>query len=162
MIYELIPRCFADGNGDGIGDLDGLRQRLDYLHWLGVDAVWMTPICDSPLRDGGYDITDYKAVHPDLGDLQALDALIAHAHGLGLKVLFDLVLNHTSDMHLWFQRARWAERDSPERNFMSGATTTAVTATRLCCSAISSSRIGIGIRWPGSTTCTASLRHQPI
>ena len=93
VIYELIPRCFADGNGDGIGDLDGLKHRLDYLHWLGVDAVWMTPICDSPLRDGGYDITDYKAVHPDLGDLQALDALIRHAHDLGLKVLFDLVLN---------------------------------------------------------------------
>ena len=117
VIYELIPRCFADGNGDGIGDLDGLKQRLDYLHWLGVDAVWMTPICDSPLRDGGYDITDYKSVHPDLGDLQALDSLIRHAHALGLKVLFDLVLNHTSDMHLWFQRARWAERGSPERNF---------------------------------------------
>ena len=100
MIYELIPRCFADGNGDGIGDLAGLKHRLDYLHWLGVDAVWMTPICDSPLRDGGYDITDYKAVHPDLGDLQALDALIRHAHELGLKVLFDLALNHTSDMHL--------------------------------------------------------------
>ena len=117
VIYQLIPRSFADGNGDGIGDLQGLQQRLSYLRWLGVDAIWLTPIYPSPLRDGGYDITDFTGVHPELGDLSALHRLIEAAHQMGLKVILDLVLNHTSDLHPWFQRARWAPRDSPERNF---------------------------------------------
>lgn len=117
VIYELMPRSFHDANGDGVGDLAGIQARLPYLQWLGVDALWLTPIYPSPLRDGGYDITDFMAVHPDLGDLTALRQLLDAAHELGLRVILDLVLNHTSNLHPWFQRARWAERGSAERDF---------------------------------------------
>jgi maltose alpha-D-glucosyltransferase / alpha-amylase len=117
VIYQLMPRSFSDANGDGIGDLAGIQARLPYLQWLGVDALWLTPIYPSPLRDGGYDITDFMAVHPDLGDLIALRQLLDAAHDHGLRVILDLVLNHTSDLHPWFQRARWAESGSAERDF---------------------------------------------
>ena len=117
VIYQLMVRSFCDANGDGIGDLQGLQNRLRYLRWLGVDAIWLTPIYPSPLRDGGYDITDFTDVHPELGDLASLHRLIEAAHGQGLKVILDLVLNHTSNLHPWFQRARFAAEGSPERNF---------------------------------------------
>ena len=117
VIYQLMPRSFCDANGDGIGDLQGVQERLRYLRWLGVDAIWMTPIYPSPLRDGGYDITDFKDVHPELGDLSSLHRLIEAAHRLGIKVILDLVLNHTSNLHPWFQRARFASAGSPERDF---------------------------------------------
>ena len=116
VIYELIVRSYADGNGDGIGDLQGLASRLPYLRWLGVDAIWLTPIYPSPLQDGGYDITDFKAIHPDLGDLAAFHRFLTTAHKHGIKVILDLVLNHTSSLHPWFQRARWAPKGSPERD----------------------------------------------
>ena len=116
VIYELIVRSYADGNGDGIGDLQGLASRLPYLRWLGVDAIWLTPIYPSPLQDGGYDITDFKAIHPDLGDLAAFHRFLTTAHKHGIKVILDLVLNHTSILHPWFQRARWAPKASPERD----------------------------------------------
>ena len=115
VIYQLIVRSYADGNGDGIGDLQGLASRLPYLRWLGVEAIWLTPIYPSPLQDGGYDITDFKAIHPELGDLAAFHRFLTAAHGQGLKVVMDLVLNHTSTLHPWFQRARWASRGTPER-----------------------------------------------
>ena len=117
VIYQLMPRSFSDANGDGIGDLQGLQNRLSYLRWLGVDAIWLTPIYPSPLRDGGYDITDFTDVHPELGDLAGLHRLIEAAHGQGLKVILDLVLNHTSNLHPWFQRARFAAPGSAERNY---------------------------------------------
>jgi len=116
VIYQLMPRSFADGNGDGIGDLQGLASRLSYLRWLGVEAIWLTPIYPSPLQDGGYDITDFKDIHPELGDLAAFHRLLAAAHGQGIKVILDLVLNHTSHLHPWFQRARWAAKGSLERD----------------------------------------------
>ena len=116
VIYQLIVRSYADGNGDGIGDLQGLASRLPYLRWLGVEAIWLTPIYPSPLQDGGYDITDFKAIHPDLGDLSAFHRVLTAAHGQGIKVVMDLVMNHTSTLHPWFQRARWAPQGSPERN----------------------------------------------
>ena len=115
VIYQLMPRSFSDANGDGIGDLQGLQNRLPYLRWLGVDAIWLTPIYPSPLRDGGYDITDFTDVHPELGDLASLHRLIEAAHGHGIKVILDLVLNHTSQLHPWFQRARFAAPGSSER-----------------------------------------------
>ena len=117
VIYQLMPRSFSDSNGDGIGDLAGIAARLPYLEWLGVDAIWLTPIYPSPLRDGGYDITDFTAVHPDLGDLTTFAHLLEAAHAKGIRVILDLVLNHTSELHPWFQRARWAPQGSPERDF---------------------------------------------
>jgi maltose alpha-D-glucosyltransferase/alpha-amylase len=116
VIYQLIVRSYADGNGDGIGDLQGLANRLPYLRWLGVEAIWLTPIYPSPLQDGGYDITDFKSIHPELGDLAAFHRVLIAAHSHGIKVVMDLVLNHTSTLHPWFQRARWAPEGSPERD----------------------------------------------
>ena len=117
VIYQLIVRTYADGNGDGIGDFKGLASRLPYLRWLGVKTLWLTPIYPSPLRDGGYDITDFTGIHPDLGDLAAFHRFLTAAHDQGMKVILDLVLNHTSDLHPWFQRARWAADGTPERDF---------------------------------------------
>ncbi|WP_329183488.1 glycoside hydrolase family 13 protein [Actinacidiphila glaucinigra] len=116
VCYEIHPRAFADGDGDGVGDLAGATARLDHVARLGADAVWITPFYPSPLADGGYDITDHTAVAPDLGTEADFDALVARAHGLGLKVLIDLVPNHTSDTHPWFREALTAGPGSAARD----------------------------------------------
>jgi len=113
VLYQLYPRSFADSNADGIGDLPGVVERLEYLEWLGVDGIWLNPINPSPNVDWGYDVADYTGVHPDLGTLEDLDRLVAEAGRRGIRVLLDLVPNHTSDRHPWF-RARpdfyvWAD-----------------------------------------------------
>jgi alpha-glucosidase len=105
VLYQIYPRSFADSNGDGIGDLRGIIDRLDHLEWLGVDGIWLNPTMPSPNHDWGYDVADYRAVHPDLGTLEDLDALVAEASRRGIRVLLDLVPNHTSDRHSWFQDA---------------------------------------------------------
>ncbi len=106
VFYEVFVRAFSDSNGDGIGDLAGLTSRLDYLQWLGVDAVWMLPIFPSPLRDDGYDVADYCAVHPDYGTLDDFKTLVEEAHQRGLRVVVELIPNHTSDQNAWFQASR--------------------------------------------------------
>ncbi|MCA8922465.1 MAG: maltose alpha-D-glucosyltransferase [Planctomycetes bacterium] len=116
VIYEVQVRSFCDTNGDGIGDLPGLLSKLDYLQRLGVTALWLLPHYPSPLRDDGYDIADYLGVHTDLGTLDDFKAVIAAAHARGLRVITELVLNHTSDQHPWFQRARRAPAGSAERD----------------------------------------------
>ena len=98
-IYQIYPRSFADSNGDGIGDLPGITGRLDYVARLGVDAIWLSPFFKSPMRDFGYDVSDYCDVDPVFGSLADFDALVAKAHGLGLKVIVDQVYSHTSDQH---------------------------------------------------------------
>ena len=105
-IYQIYPRSFADSNGDGVGDLAGITARLDYIASLGVDAIWLSPFYPSPMDDFGYDISDYCGVDPIFGSLADFDALIARAHGLGLKVTTDLVFAHTSDRHAWFAESR--------------------------------------------------------
>jgi alpha-glucosidase len=114
VLYQAYPRSFADSNGDGIGDLAGLRGRLDYLHRLGVDGIWINPTFPSPNRDWGYDVSDYLGVHPDLGTIEDLDALIAAGGELGIRILLDLVPAHTSDRHEWFLQSR-SSRESPHR-----------------------------------------------
>jgi alpha-glucosidase len=116
VVYQIYPRSFADSSGDGVGDLDGLRARLEYLQWLGVDAVWLSPIYRSPMADFGYDVSDYCDVDPLFGDLATFDALVEDAHARGLRVLLDWVPNHTSDQHPWFVESR-ASRDSPKRSW---------------------------------------------
>jgi len=106
VFYEVLVRGFADSNGDGTGDLRGLADRLDYLSWLGIDCIWLLPIYASPLRDGGYDISDFMSVLPDFGDLGDFVQLVDAAHARGMRVIADLVINHTSDAHPWFQASR--------------------------------------------------------
>src|SRR5690349_21167148 len=106
VVYQIYPRSFADANGDGIGDLRGIIDRLDHLGRLGVDVVWLSPIYPSPQDDAGYDISDYEDVDPTFGTLAELDQLIAKLHERGMKLVLDLVVNHTSDEHPWFQASR--------------------------------------------------------
>ncbi|WP_031070760.1 glycoside hydrolase family 13 protein [Streptomyces sp. NRRL WC-3742] len=115
VIYQVYPRSFADSNGDGMGDLPGVRSRLPYLRDLGVDAVWLSPFYASPQADAGYDVADYRAVDPMFGTLLDADALIRDAHALGLRIIVDLVPNHSSDQHEWFQRALREGPGSPLR-----------------------------------------------
>ena len=103
VVYQIYPRSFQDSNGDGIGDLRGIIQRLDYIRSLGATVIWLCPIYASPLIDNGYDISDYYAIHPELGTMEDFDCLLRQAHQRGLRVIMDLVVNHTSDQHRWFQ-----------------------------------------------------------
>ncbi|MFJ8950461.1 glycoside hydrolase family 13 protein [Streptomyces sp. NPDC102381] len=115
VVYQIYPRSFADANGDGIGDLVGITRRLDHLADLGVDAIWLSPFYPSELKDGGYDVADYRDVDPRLGTLDDFDAMVAEAHRLGLKLFVDIVPNHTSDQHIWFQEALASPPGSPAR-----------------------------------------------
>lgn len=115
VIYQVYPRSFADSNGDGMGDLEGVRSRLPYLRDLGIDAVWLSPFYASPQADAGYDVADYRAVDPMFGNLLDADALIRDAHELGLRIIVDLVPNHSSDQHEWFRRAVAEGAGSPLR-----------------------------------------------
>jgi alpha-glucosidase len=115
VIYQIYPRSFADSDGDGIGDLPGIRSRLPHLRGLGVDAVWISPFYPSPMADAGYDVSDYRDIEPIFGTLADADALLAEAHALGIRVIVDLVPNHTSDEHVWFREALAAAPGSRER-----------------------------------------------
>ena len=112
IFYELHVRSYQDGNNDGIGDFAGLTQRIDYLADLGITAVWLLPFTRSPLKDDGYDIADYCNIHPSYGTLNDFKILLREAHRRGLRIITELVLNHTSDKHAWFQRARRAKPGS--------------------------------------------------
>ena len=117
--YQIWVRSFADGNGDGIGDLYGVYDKLEYVKSLGVDGIWFSPIYPSPNADYGYDISDYKDIHPDFGTLDQFKKVLRRAHGLGLKVIMDLVVNHTSDEHPWFKESRKG-KDNPTVITISG------------------------------------------
>lgn len=117
IIYEVHVRAFFDKDGDGYGDFAGLREKVDYLADLGVTAIWLLPFTASPLKDDGYDIADYQTVHPRYGTIDDFRLFLDEAHARGLKVITELVINHTSDQHPWFQRARRAPAGSRERNF---------------------------------------------
>ena len=116
VVYEIYPRSFADANCDGVGDLAGITARLDYLAWLGVDALWIAPFYPSPMADFGYDVADYTDVHPTFGTLADFDALVAADHDRGLRLLVDYVPNHTSIEHPWFVESR-SSLTSPMRDW---------------------------------------------
>jgi hypothetical protein len=166
VVYQVYPRSFADGDGDGVGDLAGLRSRLDHLQDLGVDVLWLSPVYASPMDDNGYDISDYHAVAPVFGTLEDLDALIADLHGRGMRLVMDLVVNHTSDEH---------PGSSPRAR---AGTTRSATGTggdrraRACRPGSrarsrptgprrSPARPGSSTRRPASTTCTCSRASSP-
>ncbi len=115
-LYQVYPRSFQDSNGDGVGDLRGIIDRLSYLRDLGVNAVWLSPIFPSPMIDFGYDISDYTGIDSLFGTLEDFDALVIAAHALGLKIILDLVPNHTSDQHPWFVESR-SSRTNPKRGW---------------------------------------------
>ena len=149
-------RSFADSNGDGVGDLRGIIDRLDYLEWLGVDGIWLSPITVSPNADWGYDVADYCAVQPDLGTDADVDELIAEAGRRGIRVLLDFVPNHTSDQHPWFVDSRSSRTSAPSRLVPLGRSQ----ARRLA-----AEQLGQQLRRPGldarrrrraSTTCTTT------
>lgn len=116
VVYQVYPQSFADSNGDGIGDLNGMTEHLPYLAKLGINVIWLSPVYASPMDDNGYDIADYRAIHPQYGTLEDFDRMLATAHGLGIKIVMDLVANHTSDEHWWFEESR-KSRNNPYRDF---------------------------------------------
>jgi maltose alpha-D-glucosyltransferase/alpha-amylase len=117
IIYQIHVKAFRDSNGDGFGDFPGLIQKLDYIQSLNVNTIWLLPFYPSPLRDDGYDIAEYESVHPQYGTIEDFQRLLDEAHARNIRVITELVINHTSDQHAWFQRARTAPRGSPERNW---------------------------------------------
>ncbi len=116
VVYQIYPRSFMDSNGDGIGDLQGIIDRLDYLASLGIDAIWLSPIFPSPMADFGYDVSDYTGIHPDFGSLETFDQLVAEANKRGLRIILDYVPNHSSDRHPWFIESR-SSRDNPKADW---------------------------------------------
>ncbi len=116
VIYQVHVRGFYDSNGDGIGDFEGMAQKLDYLRELGIDAIWLMPFFPSPLRDDGYDISDYTSVNPSYGTLEDFKKFLAAAHERQIKVIVEMVLNHTSDQHPWFQESR-SSQDNARRDW---------------------------------------------
>lgn len=116
VVYQIYPRSFYDSNGDGIGDLPGIIEKLDYLQELGVDVIWLNPIYKSPNADNGYDISDYYDIMDEFGTMEDFDRLLNEAHKRGIKIVMDLVVNHTSDEHKWFLESR-KSKDNPYRDF---------------------------------------------
>ncbi|NJL32596.1 MAG: hypothetical protein HC893_00455 [Chloroflexaceae bacterium] len=116
VVYQIYPRSFQDSNADGIGDLPGIITRLDYLQWLGVNVIWLSPIFQSPMADFGYDVSDYTAIEPIFGTMDDFDRLLTEMHRRGMRLMLDFVPNHTSDAHRWFVESR-ASRDNPKRDW---------------------------------------------
>src|SRR5689334_11768926 len=116
VVYQIYPRSFNDSDGDGIGDLRGISAKLDYLAELGIDVVWLSPVYKSPNDDNGYDISDYQAIMDEFGTLEDWEELVAGMHQRGIRLVMDLVVNHTSDEHAWFVESR-SSKDSPLRDY---------------------------------------------
>ena len=116
VVYQIYPRSFCDSNGDGIGDIRGITGKLDYLKELGIDVIWLSPVYKSPNDDNGYDISDYEDIMEDFGTMDDFDHMLAEAHKRGIKIVMDLVVNHTSDEHKWFIESR-SSLDNPKRNY---------------------------------------------
>ena len=117
VVYQIWPRSFCDGNGDGIGDLKGVLGKLEYIKDLGADAIWFSPLYVSPQKDYGYDIADYRNINPEYGTLDDLKEVLKKAHSLGLRIIMDLVVNHTSNKHEWFLKSREGGENNPYKDY---------------------------------------------
>src|ERR1700758_1503911 len=162
IIYQLHVKAFADSNNDGIGDFAGLTEKLDYLEDLGVTALWLLPFYPSPGRDDGYDISDYRTINADFGTMFDFRRFMQEARRRKLRVLTELVVNHTSDQHPWFVRARQSKPASDAATGMYGVTTTKPMRARASSSATPRNQIGRGTRLPGRIIGTASFRISRI
>ena len=160
-IYQVYPRSWADSNGDGIGDLPGITARLDHIARLGVDAVWLSPFQKSPQKDFGYDVSDYCDVDPMFGTLDDFRALVARAHALGLKVMIDQVLSHSSDQHPWFTESRSSRDNAKADWYVWSDPRDDGTPPNNWLSVFGGSSPGSGTRDASSTTCTTSWPASP-
>ena len=161
VFYEVLVRSFKDSNGDGTGDLTGLKEKLDYIDWLGVDCIWLPPFFRSPLRDGGYDVSDFTDVLPEFGTIGDFVELVDAAHERGIRVIIDFVMNHTSDQHPWFQSSR-TDPDGPFGEFYVWADTDEAYADAASSSSTPSRPTGPSTRCASSTSGTGSSRTSPI
>ena len=116
VVYQIYPRSFKDSNGDGIGDLNGITEKMDYLRELGINVIWLSPVYQSPNTDNGYDISDYQAIMEEFGTMEDFDRMLQSAHDHGIRLVMDLVVNHTSDEHPWFVESR-KSKDNPYRDY---------------------------------------------
>lgn len=116
VVYQIYPRSYRDSNGDGIGDLNGITEKMDYLKELGIDVIWLSPVYESPNDDNGYDISNYKGIMQEFGTMEDFDRMLAAAHERGIRIVMDLVVNHTSDEHPWFVESR-KSADNPYRDY---------------------------------------------
>jgi oligo-1,6-glucosidase len=166
VVYQVYPRSFVDSDGDGMGDLPGISARLDYLAQLGIDVLWLSPVYPSPQDDNGYDISDYQGIDPVFGSLADFDALVAGLHERGMKLVMDLVVNHSSDEHPWFVESR-SGRDSPKRDWYwwrpprDGMAVGDPGAEPTNWVRSSRDRPGSWTRRRASTTCTCSRASSP-
>jgi oligo-1,6-glucosidase len=162
VVYQIYPRSFYDANGDGIGDLRGITAKLDHLALLGVDVVWLSPVYKSPNDDNGYDISDYRDIMTEFGTLADFDEMLSAMHARGIKLMMDLVVNHSSDEHAWFVESRKA-KDNPYRNYYvwrppgDGDDGRRTTGPRS-----SADRPGSSTTRAASTSCTCSPQSSPI
>ena len=161
VFYEIHTRAFFDGNDDGSGDFRGLMQKLDYLQWLGIDCIWLLPYYPSPLKDGGYDIADFYGINPDYGTVEDFRVFVEAAHERGMRVIADLVMNHTSADHPWFQESR-SDRNGPKSDwYVWSDTDEALPAMRGSSSSTPRCRTGRSIPCASSSTGTASSATSP-
>ena len=160
VVYQVYPRSFMDANGDGIGDLQGVTSRLDYLQELGINVIWLSPVYQSPNVDNGYDISDYQAIQPEFGTMADFDELLKQAHRRGIRIVMDLVVNHSSDQHPWFVESR--ARITLIATTTSGANRKRTEARRTIGVRASADRRGSLTRKRTCTICTCSRRSSPI
>lgn len=164
VVYQIWPRSFCDGNGDGIGDLWGVYSKLDYIQSLGVNAIWFSPLYPSPNCDYGYDVADYRAINPEYGDMDIFRKVLDGAHERGIRVMMDLVVNHTSTEHEWFKKA--ATNPTPTTTITSGVRLaperTAFVSRPTTGTAFSAAAPGSTTWKLGSTTCTSLQKSRPI
>ena len=159
-VYQIYPRSFKDSNGDGIGDLNGITEQLDYLQLLGIDVIWLSPHFDSPNADNGYDIRDYRTVMAEFGTMADFDRMLAGMQQRGMRLIIDLVVNHTSDEHEWFVESR-SSKDNPYRDYYIWRDGVRRRPARTTTRHSSAGRPGNSTSTPVSTTCTTSPRSSP-